>query len=106
MTNLQKRLELQKKLEKVPNVAAAYFQAPSTVKMVYPCIRYARTDIEPLYADDSTYIHKWQYTLTIIDPDPDTNIPDYIISNFPYCSLNGRPYTVDNLNHYILTLYY
>lgn len=82
-----------------------YFQSPATVKMSYPCIRYSRSDIPAKYADNIRYMKKDKYQLTVIDPNPDSEIPDILLKHFSMINFD-RPYTADNLNHFVLTLYY
>lgn len=82
-----------------------YFQPPSTVQMDYPCIRYIRDDIHTKYADDIRYFNKDRYTLIVIDPNPDSQIPDLLLSNFPMIGFD-RQYSADNLNHFVLSLYF
>lgn len=82
-----------------------YFQSPSTVQMEYPCIRYVRVKANATYADNLRYIEKDQYTLIVIDPNPDSQIPDILLHRFKLIS-EDRSYTSDNLNHFVLTLYY
>ena len=81
-----------------------YFQPPETIKLKYPCIIYGRDDLNVKHANDNVYMHMKKYTITVIDPDPDTEIPDMMIE-LPYGSFD-RSYTADNLNHYILNLFY
>lgn len=81
-----------------------YFQPPETVKMVYPCIVYTLEDISTRYADNSPYTHRKAYTVTIIDRDPDSLIPDRI-GELPLCSFS-RKFTNDNLNHFVFRLYF
>lgn len=82
-----------------------YFQSPSTVQMSYPCIRYSRDEANSSYADNIRYIEKDKYTLIVIDPDPDSQIPDILLHHFSLIS-SGKLYTAENLNHFPLTLYY
>lgn len=96
---------LQEYLEDLPGVKGVYFQPPSKTKMVYPCIRYSRSIPASRNADNMRYYDKNRYDLVVIDPNPDTKIPDYILNTFTYCSM-GRPYTADNLNHYPMTIYF
>jgi hypothetical protein len=81
-----------------------YFQPPSTVKMQYPCIVYKRSQIDTTYANDKPYNRRTRYSVTIIDPDPDSLIPDKVgklpLSNF------DRHFTADNLNHDVYNVYY
>ena len=102
---MRNRLELQKKFEEIPTIKKVYFQPPSTVKMVYPCIRYTWEGVSDRKADDREYIARDRYSLMIISTNPDTPIPDLIRKTFRYCSLD-RIYTADNLYHYVFTLYY
>lgn len=65
--------------------------------MTYPCIRYRRTDIEPVYANNAPYLTNYAYEITVIDRDPDSVIVDKV-SKMPYTTHTGH-YTADNLNH-------
>lgn len=87
--------------DKKPNV---YFQPPSTVKMNYPCIVYGRNRIDLRYANNQLYRHMKSYTVTIIDPDPDSEIPEKVLK-LPYCRFD-RHFTADNLNHDVFNIYY
>lgn len=82
-----------------------YFQPPSTVQMSYPCIRYKMENKPSWYADDIRYIEKDRYTLIVIDPDPDSRIPDILLKSFKLISFD-REYIAENLNHFSLTLYF
>lgn len=81
-----------------------YYQPPPTLQMKYPAIVYSRSDIKNIFANDSVYKQDNAYSLTVIDKNPDTDIPDKI-SRLPKCSLD-RAFKSDNLNHYVFTLYY
>lgn len=82
-----------------------YFQPPSTSQMSYPCIRYSYDGMHTLPADNMKYIKKDRYTLIVIDPNPDCQIPDILLEHFKLISFN-RSYPADNLNHFVLTLYF
>ena len=82
-----------------------YYQPPSSVSIEYPCIRYSRSDIDGHYADDIRYISKDRYTLIVIDPNPDSQIPDILLKHFRMIKFD-RQYTAENLNHFVLSLYY
>lgn len=102
-----KRVDLQQLLETLtPNV---YFQPPEDVTMValeYPCIVYKRlsTGTGTRFADDRPYSRIKCYQVTIIDEDPDSDIPDKV-ADLPMCLFNAH-FTSDNLNHDVYTLYY
>ena len=103
---------LQAHLEQAPGLAydpvlegpAVYYQPPSTVYMQYPCIRYALSRDNPLYADDTTYLAVPRYDVTVIDPDPDSDIPDWV-KTLPGVRLE-RVYTAENLHHWVFTVYH
>lgn len=100
---MDSRLELHNELlQMVPNV---YFQPPSNIQMKYPCIVYAKSDNEDLYANNRLYATKQQYDLTLIEDDPTTEVATNIRKHFSYCSISNY-YVVDNLHHTKLNLYY
>lgn len=82
-----------------------YFQPPESHKMRYPCIRYSLDNIDTRYANDRPYKNINRYQVTVIDLNPDSVIPYEILSRFPMCSFD-RSYASNNLNHFVLTLYY
>lgn len=81
-----------------------YFQPPETVTMKYPCIVYRRDYAYTEFADDKPYKHCKRYLITVIDPDPDSVIPD-LIAALPMCIFD-RFYTADQLNHDVYKLYF
>lgn len=96
------RLELQALLETLaPNV---YFQPPANTVMHYPCIRYERAKADAKHADNRLYNRTKQYQLTVIDRDPDSDIPDKV-AQLPKCE-HDRFYTADNLNHDVFNLFF
>lgn len=96
------RLQLQTLLETlVPNV---YFQPPANIQMAYPCIVYSRDSAEAIFADNSKYRHTKRYQVTVIDRNPDSDIPDRV-STLPLCSYD-RTFVVDNLNHDVYRLFF
>lgn len=99
------RVELQSALEDVLGSKNVYFQPPATIKMSYPAIVYSLDRDTHWNANDEIYLMKKRYTLTVIDKNPDTTIPDSLIYSFQYCSFD-RHYKADNLNHYVLTIFY
>lgn len=81
-----------------------YFQQPSKTEMRFPCIRYELDGDSVKHADDRKYNVKKRYTVTVIDKNPDSVIPDYV-SELPYSSFS-RHYTADNLHHFVFQIYY
>ena len=98
------RIDLQKELETLLGLKHVYYQAPETVKMEYPAIRYKKSDIDTKHANDRPYINKKKYEIIVIDRTPDNAVIDKILG-LPMCTYD-RHYTADNLNHDVLTLYY
>ena len=86
----------------LPNV---YFQPPSTIEMTYPCIIYNKTGKFKTSANDDTYFSIQEYQLTVVDKNPDSTVADDIEKHFQHCTIS-QYYTVDNLNHTTLNLYY
>lgn len=81
-----------------------YFQPPESVKIKYPCIIYSLSDDIVSHADNVKYLQKKRYSITVIDKNPDSLIPDKI-NTIQYCSFD-RFYISDNLNHFVFNLYY
>jgi len=82
----------------------AYFQPPPNITMQYPCIVYEWTGEERDFANNLPYRKIRQYTVTVIDRDPDSDIPDKV-SNLPLCSFD-RSFKADNLNHSVYNLFF
>ena len=96
------RLELHQLLETfTENV---YFQPPTNIQLKYPCIIYKRDFAETKFADDKPYNHTLRYAVTVIDPDPDSEIPGKVAA-MPM-SLFNRFYTADELNHDVYNVYF
>jgi hypothetical protein len=98
------RLELQAILLELLGSNSVYFQPPETVQMEYPCIVYRRDLIRTNFADDIPYRILKRYQVTVIDRDPDSDIPDKV-GQLPMCSFN-RFFTADELNHDIFNLFF
>lgn len=100
------RLDLHEELCSILGSRNVYFQPPESVRLQYPCIIYHRAAGDNKFADDRLYLHTKEYSVLVIDKDPDTIIPDEIMSKFQMCRMASDPYNVDNLHHYPLNLYY
>lgn len=81
-----------------------FFQPPENMKILYPCIVYERSGIDTKYAGNLPYAMKKRYSVTVIDKDPDSTIPD-MVAKLPFCSFD-RHFVNDNLNHDVFTIYY
>lgn len=96
------RLQLHQLLETFTE--HVYFQPPTNVKLQYPCIIYKRDFAHTKFADDKPYDHIPRYMITVIDPNPDSDIPKKVAA-MPM-SLFNRFYTADNLNHDVYSVYF
>lgn len=98
------RIELHNKLVEILGNTNVYFQPPETLKLAYPCIVYKLDRLNSRQADNEKYIVTRSYTVTLIHKDPDNEIVDKLF-RLPGCRFD-RPFTANNLNHYVFTLYY
>lgn len=98
----QSRLDLQEILVEITD--NVYFQPPNGLQMQYPCIVYKLSDINAKYASNSMYGNYKRYSVTVIDRNPDSLIPESVL-DLPLCSYD-RFFTADNLNHHVFTLYF
>ncbi len=98
------RQDLQVLLEDLLESRNVYFQPPPTVTMNYPAIVYERDRINIDHADNEPYKHDKRYKITVIDRNPDSEIP-MKIAKIPKSSFD-RFFTTDNLNHNVFNLYF
>ena len=99
------RLQFQRILEQIVEPGGAvYFQPPPTLRMVYPCIRYTLERLDGTNADNATYLTMKAYNVIYISRNPDSEVPEKL-RNLQY-SRYIRYYTVDNLHHWVFTIYY
>ena len=98
------RLDLQTLLEGVLGSTNVYFQPPESFRMLYPCIVYHRSRIRTKYANNMPYNLKKEYTVTVIDSNPDSVIPDAVA--MLETAAHDRSFKVDNLNHDVFTLFF
>lgn len=81
-----------------------YFQPPETFKMKYPCIVYDIEQDNTIRADDLIYRRKKVYNVTVIDKNPDSELPDAFADIFN--ARMNRHFTSDNLHHFTYNIYY
>jgi hypothetical protein len=95
--------QLQGLLKAIDGVEDAYIQAPTTLK--YPCIMIERglpSDVS--FADNIKYLLKKAYTVTVIDRDPMSLIPDQV-EGLPNCRFD-RFFRTEGLNHFVFQLFF
>lgn len=101
---MDRRLELQTKLEGLLGSKNVYYQPPESLKMGYPAIRYSKSKISSNHADNAKYSKFTRYEIIVIDNRPDNKVIQKILE-LPYSSFD-RHYISDNLNHDVIELYY
>ena len=101
---MSRRLELQSILETLLGSGNVYFQQPPNVQMKYPCILYRVSKLNTKFASNKPYISNDQYTITVIDANPDSEIPRKV-SELNSSTFSSK-FTKDGLNHTIFTVYF
>lgn len=72
--------------------------------MLYPAIVYERDSANTDFAGNKPYLSVKRYQVTVIDADPDSDIPDKIAA-LSQC-LFDRHFNANGLNHDVFTLYF
>ena len=97
---MSKRLKVSEMLHEIcDNV---YFQPPPSKSLSFPCIIYKGPKLNKIHADDDTYHLNEQYTITVIDSDPDSTLPEQV-AMLKMCSMT-QSFTSENLYHTVFTL--
>jgi hypothetical protein len=96
------RLNLQTKLVALIGNNNVYFQPPPDFMLSYPCIVYSRVNIRSRFGDNVPYSITKEYNLTVIDTNPDSEIPDKV-SKLERCAFD-RHFTTSNLNHDVFNI--
>ena len=102
MSRESRRLNLQTKLEEILGSRNVYFQPPASISLSYPCIVYSFDDEDVLHANDTPYLTRDKYAITLITKEPLPETLMSAISSIPYTRYN-RHYTSDNLHHFAYT---
>lgn len=101
------RLKLQQLLEDLlpEGNTNVYFQPPENVSMRYPCFVFQRDYAETKHADNVAYSHTKRYQVTYIDADPDSTVPDELVSKIPMTSFQ-RFFVSEQLNHDVYQVFF
>lgn len=75
-----------------------YYNPPNGIQMQYPCITLELEDVLHGHANNRVYKRDNRYSLTVIDPDPDSKLRE-IVDDLPQTSMN-RSYVADGLWHF------
>lgn len=81
-----------------------YFQPTEKTKIEYPCIIYERASGLDIPADNIPYLIHKNYSVTVIDKNPDSEIPDQV-RMLPMCTFD-RHFVTENLHHDVFTIYF
>ena len=100
----RERTDLQTILENILGSSNVYFQPPTNIQMLYPCIVYKRARLEPEFADNKPYNQAKLYQVTVIDRNPDSLIPGRV-GQLPMSAFD-RFYTEANLNHDVYNIFF
>lgn len=101
----QPRIKLHEQLVEILGSNNVYFQKPTGPgSMKYPCIIYSRSDVDIKRSNNDIYQTMKKYTITVIDRNPDSDIPDRIM-RLPYVDFD-RHYKADGLSHDVYVLYF
>ena len=91
------RRELHELLVGILGSRNVYFQPPESLKIQYPCIVYERTNIRDTVASNDVYVQHYTYQITVIDRDPDSDIPQQLSKKISCRFI--RHYASNGLNH-------
>lgn len=105
MATLEHRVELHNKLVEILGSQNVYFQPPSSLVMKYPCIVYHKSIGRSFNADNATYLYTDSYDVTVLDKNPDSQIPDKLIYSFEMIR-RQNPSVRDGIYHTPFVLYY
>lgn len=100
---MRTRKDLSNKLRSIPGPKKVYYRSPSS-GMKYPCIIYDLEGDKTFFADNIKYINPKRWRITVIDENPDSEIPDKV-NELPYCSFD-RTYESGGMNHWVFILYF
>lgn len=100
----QRRLKLHDMLCDMLGSKHCYYSPPAGFEMNYPCIVYGLASPNVNHADNIPYHITMQWTITVIDEDPDGNIANEFF-NLPKCRFD-RQFKSDDLNHFVFSLYF
>lgn len=90
------RIELDKILNSL-GARKVYFQPPESIKIEYPAIIYSRKTINNTYANDDVYMQNVEYSVNVIDTNPDSEIVKKL-SRIKHCRHTNH-YVSSNLNY-------
>lgn len=107
MAALDRRLILDQKLRNILGNSNIYFEPPASRTMKYPCIRYRRSNIDVIHADNKPYLGRNRYEVIVIFEDADDDLPERVLFNKEELTFGfERNYVSDGLYHYVFTTHF
>ncbi|MBR2246676.1 MAG: hypothetical protein IJ880_06600 [Bacilli bacterium] len=104
MARLDRRLEFDARLRRILGSDNLYYEPPASLKMKYPCIRYSRSRIDTVNANNKVYLGNQRYEIIAIYYDVDSDIPERILHNDEgLVFTSDRHYVADGLHHDVFT---
>jgi hypothetical protein len=103
MSLRDQRLKLSAKLHEALGSDNVYFEPPESKKLDYPCIIYQRAKIDKTEADNTAYLLFQRFTVTHITKRVDSPVVDELLK-IKNCE-HDRDFKVDDLYHYVFTIY-
>ena len=97
--------DLRTDLIRITGLKNVYYQPPSNVKMSYPCIRFKLESVDEMYASNKLYRTMVKYQIIYITNKVNDDIITLLPSELRYCTFD-RPYSSDNLYHYVFNIFY
>lgn len=98
------RMDIQTLLKELLDSDQVYFQPPPSINMTYPCIVYHLDTESVKRANNKAYNRQKGYRVTVMDWNPDSEIPDKI-GDLPR-SRFSRKYTAEKLNHFVYIVFF
>ena len=102
---MDKRLELQYKLEELLGSENVYFQPPETIKLKYPCIIYSLDPTYTAHADNRNYITTNRYHIKHIYKKLSNTLKDEFLNEFMMIS-HDNAMIADSMYNDDFTLYF
>ncbi|MCF0227858.1 MAG: hypothetical protein HUJ52_03490 [Malacoplasma sp.] len=103
---MNRRLELQAKLEEILGSRNVYYNPMESTKIEYPAIVYRPNSFYIRKADNKIYNDIRSYTITTLyNSAKDNPVVDKLLNEFEYISYSSH-YIADNINHDNFNLYY
>lgn len=90
-------IESVKALTEPPTSFTVYGVEPTNTSMVFPAVRFEKSDEEVVYADNLPYDITDAYLVTVIEDDPNTPVAK-LVRQLPWCAFD-RYYVAEQLHH-------